>query len=93
MLNNSGESGHPCLVSDVEEPKLKFLPLRMMVTYLVVQWLRIHTLPPAAGKSLIPGWGTEIPQASRCSQTIKKKKKEYISLDWKMLCSFRRILI
>ena len=30
MLNNSGESGHPCLVPDLRENAFSFLPLRMM---------------------------------------------------------------
>ena len=31
MLNNSGESGHPCLVSDLREKALSFSPLRMIL--------------------------------------------------------------
>ena len=30
MLNNSGESGHPCLVSDLRGNALSFSPLRIM---------------------------------------------------------------
>ena len=30
MLNNSGESGHPCLVPDLRGNALSFSPLRMM---------------------------------------------------------------
>ena len=30
MLNNSGESGHPCLVPDLSENAFNFSPLRMM---------------------------------------------------------------
>ena len=30
MLNNSGESGHPCLVPDVRGNAFSFAPLRMM---------------------------------------------------------------
>ena len=30
MLNNSGESGHPCLVPDLRENAFRFSPLRMM---------------------------------------------------------------
>ena len=30
MLNNSGESGHPCLVPDLRENAFIFSPLRMM---------------------------------------------------------------
>ena len=30
MLNNSGKSGHPCLVSDLREKALSFFPLRMI---------------------------------------------------------------
>ena len=32
MLNNSGESGHPCLVPDHSGNAFSFLPLRMMLT-------------------------------------------------------------
>ena len=31
MLNNSGESGHPCLVSDLSRNAFSFSPLRMML--------------------------------------------------------------
>ena len=31
MLNNSGESGHPCLVPDLREKALSFSPLRMLL--------------------------------------------------------------
>ena len=30
MLNNSGESGHPCLVPDLRGNAFSFSPLRMM---------------------------------------------------------------
>ena len=30
MLNNSGESGHPCLVSDLRGNTFSFSPLRIM---------------------------------------------------------------
>ena len=30
MLNNSGESGHPCLVADLRGNAFSFSPLRMM---------------------------------------------------------------
>ena len=30
MLNNSGESGHPCLVTDLRGNAFSFSPLRMM---------------------------------------------------------------
>ena len=42
MLNNSGESGHPCLVPHLRGNAFSLSPLRMMFgTSLVVQWLRI----------------------------------------------------
>ena len=31
MLNNSGESGHPCRVPDLREKAVSFSPLRMML--------------------------------------------------------------
>ena len=31
MLNNSGESGHPCLLSDLRGNAFSFSPLRMML--------------------------------------------------------------
>ena len=31
MLNNSGESGHPCRVPDLREKALSFSPLRMIL--------------------------------------------------------------
>ena len=30
MLNNSGESGHPCLIPDLRGNAFRFSPLRMM---------------------------------------------------------------
>ena len=30
MMNNNGESGHPCLVPDLRENAFSFLPLRIM---------------------------------------------------------------
>jgi len=32
MLNNSGESGHPCLIPDLRGNAFSFSPLRMMFT-------------------------------------------------------------
>ena len=44
MLNNSGESGHPCLVPDVRENAFSFSPLRIMfavgVSYMAFTLLR-----------------------------------------------------
>ena len=40
---------------------------------LVVQWLGLSALT-AEGLGSIPGRGTKIPQAVRCSQKIQKKK-------------------
>ena len=39
---------------------------------LVVQWLGLCAFT-AEGAGSIPGWGTKIPQATRCA--VKKKKK------------------
>ena len=33
MLNNSGESGHPCLVPDLRGKALSFSPLRMILAF------------------------------------------------------------
>ena len=33
MLNNSGESGHPCLVTDLRGNAFSFSPLRIMFAY------------------------------------------------------------
>ena len=44
MLNNSGESGHPCLVSDLRGNAFSFSPLRIMFavgfSYMVFTILR-----------------------------------------------------
>ena len=44
MLNNSGGSGHPCLVPDLRESAFSFSPLRKMFTvglsYMVFTMLR-----------------------------------------------------
>ena len=35
----------------------------------------VKTLPSnAGGTGSIPGWGTKIPRATRCDQTLKKEK-------------------
>ena len=39
MLNNSGESGHPCLVPDLRGNAFSFSPLRMM--FAVVFWYHL----------------------------------------------------
>ena len=43
-------------------------------TSLVVQWLELQA-STAEGTGLIPGRGSKIPQAARCSQKTKKNKK------------------
>ena len=48
-------------------------------TFLAVQRLRLHTFT-AGGMGLIPGWGTKIPHATRCSK--KKKKHQYLQPTW-----------
>ena len=44
MLNNSGESGHPCLVPDLRGNALNFSPLRKMfavgLSYMAFTMLR-----------------------------------------------------
>ena len=44
MLNNSGESGHPCLVPDLRGNAFNFSPLRIMfvvgVSYMAFVMLR-----------------------------------------------------
>ena len=40
-------------------------------TFLAVQWLRLRT-PNAQGTGSIPGRGTKIPHATRCSQKTNK---------------------
>ena len=48
MLNNSGKSGHPCLVPDFSENALSFSPLRIMfavgLSYMAFTMLRL--VPP-----------------------------------------------
>ena len=46
-------------------------------TSLEAQWLRLCT-PSEEGTSIIPGWGTKVLHATRCSQK-KKKKTQYLS--------------
>jgi len=38
MLNNSGESGHPCLGPDCRENAFRFSPLRMMIDVVCHLW-------------------------------------------------------
>ena len=44
-------------------------------TCLAVQWLRFRTFT-ARGTGSIPGQGTKIPHAVRCSQKLKKTKNK-----------------
>ena len=37
MLNNSGESGHPCLVTDLSWHAFSFSPLRIMFAYRLIK--------------------------------------------------------
>ena len=42
MLNNSGESGHPCLVPDLRENVFNFSPLRIFavgLSHMAVTWV------------------------------------------------------
>ena len=46
ILNNSGESGHPCLVPDLSENVFSFLALRMMLAvglsymgFIMLRWI------------------------------------------------------
>ena len=45
-----------------------------MVTFLEVQWLKLHASNIGGARS-IPGQGTKIPHAAQGSQDIKKKTK------------------
>ena len=50
MLNNSGESGHPCLVPDFRGNAFNFSPLRIMfavgLSYMAFIMLRyVHSMP------------------------------------------------
>ena len=51
MLNSSGESGHPCLISDFRGNALNFSPLRIMfaldLSYMAVIMLRYVPSMPA----------------------------------------------
>ena len=38
MLNNSGESGHPCLVPDLRGNAFSFSPLSIMLTVAFSKW-------------------------------------------------------
>ena len=42
MLNNSGESGHPCLVPDLSGNVFSFSPLRMMLAMVCYKWLLLY---------------------------------------------------
>ena len=50
---------------------------KIVGTSLAVQWLRLRA-SNAGGAGSIPGWGTEILHAVRCSQKKKRKEKEKI---------------
>ena len=59
-----------------------------------VQWLRLCT-SIAGGLGSIPGWGTKIPHATRCSQ--KEKKRTEVSgrrigmWQWGQAVSFHQV--
>ena len=60
MLNNSGESGHPCLVPDVRENAFSFSPLRIMfavgLSYIAFPMLRYPLEEGMATHSSVPSW-------------------------------------
>ena len=41
MLNNSGESGHPCLVPDFSGKAFSFSPLSIIFAVGLIKWLRL----------------------------------------------------
>ena len=49
--------------------------MNILGTSLMVQWLRLWA-STAGTSSLIPGWGTKIPQATWCGQKTKKHKNQ-----------------
>ena len=48
MLNSSGESGHPCLVSDFRRNAFNFSPLRIMfaVGLSYIAFIMLRYVPP-----------------------------------------------
>ena len=71
MLNNSGESGHPCLVPDLRGTKVKIFPIENDGDLPGGPVVKTPHSSTSRGKSLIPGQGPEIPQAAWCSQKTK----------------------
>ena len=60
MLNNSGESGHPCLVPDFRGNAFNFSPLRIMfavgLSYIAFIMLRYVPSIPAFGRVFYHKW-------------------------------------
>ena len=60
MLNSSGESGHPCLVSDFRGNAFNFSPLRMFavgLSYIAFIMLRyVPSIPAFWRVYIINGW-------------------------------------
>ena len=56
MLNNSGKSGHPCLVPDLSGNAFSFSPLSMMLVVVFViyglYYVEVGTLCPFSGEFL-----------------------------------------
>ena len=51
--------------------KIKFKKTRILGTFLVVQWLKLHA-STAGGMGSIPGHGTRNPNDAQCGQRNKK---------------------
>ena len=73
------------------DPSLKC----QLLTFLVVQWLRLHD-STAEGVGSIPGWGAKIPHAPQLGQKRKKpamKKPELCKApNHEALCQKKRLL-
>ena len=65
------EVGHQTASTTTAAHFFFFLQNAILGTYLVVQWLRLHT-STARGMGLICGWGTEIMYATQHDQEKKR---------------------
>ena len=73
-----------CQADKVSESQLRRSGLG---SSLEVQWLGLHT-SNAGGTGSIPGQGTEIPRATRCSQKINNKQTSKEGQDWALTFEF-----
>ena len=83
MLNNSGESGHPCLVPDLRGNAFSFSPLRIMfavgLSYILQQYLNRELPDVQAGFRKGRGTRDQIANIRWIMEKARSSRKTSIS--------------